>query len=77
MSKAHHSDAFIWGLILITIGVIFLLNNLEINVWRIVANFWPLILIVWGARKLYFGLKERKQNQWPASTSNLEGDEKE
>ena len=41
------------GLIFITIGLLFLLNNLGyINgaIWR----FWPVILIVWGIKKLLF-----------------------
>ncbi|HDJ23710.1 MAG TPA: hypothetical protein ENF17_07460 [Candidatus Aminicenantes bacterium] len=66
MSRTRGNDTFIWGIILVVIGVIFLLNNLDINAWRIVANLWPLVLIVWGVRKLYLGLKERQQHQWPA-----------
>jgi len=77
MSRNRGSDAFIWGIILIVIGLIFLLNNLEINVWRIVAQLWPLILIIWGARKLYFGLKERKEELLPPSQGEAKGEKEE
>jgi membrane protein DedA with SNARE-associated domain len=57
--------ALAWGIILIVIGLIFILDNLDVDVWDSLARLWPLALIVWGAWKLYFGLKERKE-QAPA-----------
>jgi hypothetical protein len=54
-------DALVWGVILIVIGVIFILDNFDIDVWDYVARLWPVALIVWGAWKLYFGIKERKE----------------
>ncbi|MGB4704092.1 MAG: DUF5668 domain-containing protein [Candidatus Saccharicenans sp.] len=51
----------VWGLILITLGVLFLLENIGYDVWRILFKLWPLILIFWGASKLYYGLKPRRQ----------------
>jgi len=53
-------DALVWGIILIFIGLIFFLDNFDIDVWDIIARLWPVALIIWGAWKLYFGLKERK-----------------
>jgi uncharacterized membrane protein HdeD (DUF308 family) len=53
-------DVLAWGIILIVIGLIFLLDQLDVDVWVFLARLWPVILIVWGAWKLYFGLKERK-----------------
>jgi hypothetical protein len=47
-------DALVWGVILI-------LDNFDIDVWDYVARLWPVALIVWGAWKLYFGIKERKE----------------
>ena len=38
-----------WGIVLITFGILFLLDNLgyaDFN--EMIHNFWPLILIVWG-----------------------------
>ena len=54
-------DALVWGVILIVIGLIFTLDNFEIEVWDSVARLWPVVLIVWGAWKLYFGIKDRKE----------------
>ena len=53
--------ALAWGIILIVIGLIFIMDNLGVDAWGILARLWPLGLIVWGAWKLYFGLKERKE----------------
>lgn len=54
-------DALAWGIILIVIGLIFLLERLDVDVWDSVARLWPVVLIIWGIWKLYFGLKERKE----------------
>jgi len=54
-------DALAWGIILIVIGLIFFLDNFDVNIWDFVARLWPVALIVWGAWKLYFGLKERRK----------------
>jgi hypothetical protein len=54
-------DALVWGVILIVIGVIFTLDNFDIDIWDSVARLWPVVLIVWGAWKLYFGIKDRKE----------------
>jgi LiaI-LiaF-like transmembrane region len=59
MAKSKHRDSLIWGIILIVLGVIFLLEQFNIDVWDDFWRFWPVILIVWGANKLYLGLKER------------------
>ncbi|OGD22037.1 MAG: hypothetical protein A2W03_15750 [Candidatus Aminicenantes bacterium RBG_16_63_16] len=54
-------DALVWGIILIVIGLIFTLDNFDVDVWDFVARLWPVGLIVWGAWKLYFGIKDRKE----------------
>lgn len=54
-------DVLVWGIILIVIGLIFTLENFDIDAWDAVAKLWPVVLIVWGAWKLYFGIKERKE----------------
>jgi uncharacterized membrane protein HdeD (DUF308 family) len=61
-------DALVWGIILILIGFIFILENNDIDVWDSVARLWPVVLIIWGAYKLYFGLKERKEEAKPTIT---------
>jgi len=58
MAKQKRKDPLIWGILLITLGVLFLLN---IDIWYVLAHFWPVILIIWGALKLYHGLKDRQE----------------
>lgn len=61
MAKYRRKDPLVWGIILIVIGFIFLLQNIDVDIWGSIARLWPLILIAWGAWKLYFGIKERKE----------------
>ena len=61
MARQKHRDSLIWGIILIVLGGIFLLEQFDVDVWDQVWRFWPVILIVWGANKLYLGLKERSE----------------
>lgn len=58
MEKHKKKDPLIWGILLIALGVLFLL---KIDIWYVLAHFWPVILIVWGALKLYHGLMERRE----------------
>lgn len=62
MSKKHR-DNLIWGIILIVLGGIFLLENAGIDAWKILFKLWPLILIFWGASKLYYGIKAKTQTE--------------
>jgi len=59
---AKRKDPLAWGIILIVIGLIFILENLHIRVWHLAWRFWPVILIIWGASKLLEGLKPRAEN---------------
>ena len=64
MAKNRRKDPLAWGIILIIIGVIILLGNIHItrwDAWEFIARLWPLILIVWGAWKLYYGIKEKQE----------------
>lgn len=61
MPRTRRKDPLVWGIILIVIGLIFLLHNIDIDVWDSIARLWPVVLIIWGVWKLYFGLKERKE----------------
>ena len=66
MAKHKRRDSLVWGIILIGLGFIFLFESFDVDVWDALWRFWPVILIIWGANKLYFGLKERNaQNQPP------------
>jgi membrane protein DedA with SNARE-associated domain len=60
MAKKQRS-ALAWGIVLIVIGFLFILQNFGVDAWGNLFRLWPLILIVWGAWKLYFGIKERNQ----------------
>ncbi len=49
----HHGGNGIGALILITLGVLLLLNNFGIissSIWQILWRFWPVLLILWGIR---------------------------
>jgi hypothetical protein len=43
------------GFVLILIGVIFLVENFyaPFSAWRLIARYWPVILIVIGVRRIY------------------------
>lgn len=54
-----------WGVVLVTIGFLFLLDNLGIaDFGSMVHDFWPLILIVWGISVL---MRRREQEPREAS----------
>jgi len=61
MTTKAKQDSLIWGVILIVIGLIFFLDNINIDIWDFVARLWPVILIVWGAWKLYFGIQDARK----------------
>jgi hypothetical protein len=63
MAKPKYRDSLIWGIILIVVGGIFLMETLHIRVWHYVWRLWPVIFIAWGANKLYYGLKEKGQDK--------------
>ena len=58
---ARRKDPLVWGLILIVIGIVFILENFHIDAWDAVWKFWPVVLILWGANKLIAGLKEKNE----------------
>ena len=55
MPARSHGGALTAGLILIALGVIFLMENLyaPFSAWRLIARYWPVILIVIGLRKMF------------------------
>lgn len=65
MVKQQRKDPLAWGIILIVVGLIFFLHNIDIKIWDTLARLWPVILIVWGGWKLYYGLRERRQQTGP------------
>jgi hypothetical protein len=63
MAVQKRKEPLGWGLVLIVIGAILLLHNINFDVWDFIARLWPLILIAWGGWKLYFGMKERQEEK--------------
>jgi putative Mn2+ efflux pump MntP len=61
MTKRANGTKLAWGLVLIGLAVIIFLSNMNVYVWDVLARLWPIILIIWGAWKLYYGLKERQE----------------
>jgi DUF4097 and DUF4098 domain-containing protein YvlB len=55
MSRPRSAGSIFWGLILISVGLVFLLKNLgyEIPIWAGIARYWPILLILWGVIKLF------------------------
>src|SRR3989442_6430356 len=44
------------GVLLVSLGVLFLLDNLGlIEVRTLIRTYWPLLLVAWGAARLLFG----------------------
>jgi hypothetical protein len=65
MATQKRGDSLVWGIILIVVGAIFLLQQFDVDVFDQLWRFWPVILIIWGANKLWLGLKERNARQAP------------
>jgi DUF4097 and DUF4098 domain-containing protein YvlB len=55
MSAGSRKGALIFGLILIGIGLAFFLSNWfsTLTAWQLLARYWPVLLILVGAKKLY------------------------
>ena len=66
MSKKKQESLF-WGLGLLVIGVLFLANNLgiDIDVWDVIADYWPLVLIGIGLKGIWqhFATKRNQEVQ--------------
>lgn len=46
-------DGTAWGIILVALGVIFLLQSVfDIEIFREIWKFWPVLLIIWGLKVL-------------------------
>lgn len=47
-------NSFVGPIVLIVLGAIFLANNLRVDIsaWRLIADYWPYLLIAWGFIRL-------------------------
>lgn len=71
MTKSKRKDPLVWGIILIIVGALFLMQNTIDDIWWTIFRLWPVLIIAWGALKLYNGLKERDQEtQSPDKTQD-------
>jgi DUF4097 and DUF4098 domain-containing protein YvlB len=50
----YRRGSIFWALTLIAVGVLFLYQNFnpEVHPWRVVAKYWPVLIIFWGISKL-------------------------
>jgi hypothetical protein len=55
MAICSRSGALTAGLILITLGGIFLAENFyaSFSAWRLISRYWPVILIMIGVKRLF------------------------
>jgi lia operon protein LiaF len=62
MSKRKQESLF-WGIVLLLIGAVFLISNLgvDIDVWEVLGDYWPVILIVIGAKNIWQHYYTKKQ----------------
>ena len=62
MSNKKQESLF-WGIVLLLIGAIFLMDNLgiDIDVWIIVEDYWPLILIAIGIKQIWRHFNTKNQ----------------
>lgn len=54
--KKTHSPNAVWAIILISLGLIFLLNNFGLlpwNIWGNIWRLWPMFLIIWGLQVIF------------------------
>jgi 4-amino-4-deoxy-L-arabinose transferase-like glycosyltransferase len=61
MTIRKRKDPLVWGIILIALGFIIFLSNMNVSIWDTLARLWPIVLILWGAWKFYYGLKEHRE----------------
>lgn len=66
------SDKIVWGLILVFVGTILLLDNFNVIdfYWRSIWRLWPVLLIIWGAEML-FARNNRSSGPWIAGAITL------
>ncbi len=60
--KKNRNDSIFWGILLLIIGTLFLLDNLgyNLNIWHIFRTYWPLILIFIGIKNILYHMGNKK-----------------
>lgn len=64
MSRKKQESLF-WGILLTVIGALFLLDNfnVDIDVWDIIGDFWPMILIAIGAKNIWYHIRNKQEQE--------------
>ncbi|MGQ9470145.1 MAG: LiaI-LiaF-like domain-containing protein [Candidatus Aminicenantales bacterium] len=71
MAAKKHRGNLVWGIILVILGLVFLLENLGYDIWEYVGKLWPVILIIWGISKL-----QASFGAWAGKTPEASREEK-
>lgn len=50
--RKSDGGAVVAGVVLIAVGLVFLLDRLEIGVENIVHSWWPMLIVLWGVWQL-------------------------
>jgi hypothetical protein len=68
----RHSPSIAGGLIVVTVGIIFLIANLQpgLDIWSVAMRYWPVILIVIGLGKIFDAFRIRGDAPADGSTPN-------
>ncbi|MCK4765760.1 MAG: hypothetical protein KAW12_26410 [Candidatus Aminicenantes bacterium] len=64
MSKTK-AEPLVWGIILLVIGALFMLDNLgvDIDIWDILGTYWPLILVAIGVKNVWVHIQNRDKRE--------------
>ncbi|MEE9168143.1 MAG: DUF5668 domain-containing protein [bacterium] len=66
-------SSLFWGILLVAIGALFLLDNLRIlDFGDVVSNLWPLILIAIGLKIIWNAKKEKEEPNQSAEVQKSE-----
>jgi hypothetical protein len=64
MSRKKQESLF-WGVILLLVGVLFMLDNFGVNIdlWDVIGDFWPTILIAIGLKNIWYHYSAKRQKE--------------
>lgn len=64
MNKGKKVEYIIFGIILMIVGGLFLVNNFypKLEIWSNLVKLWPIILIIYGIKKMYMAFSEGKNS---------------
>lgn len=64
MNKNRKIEYIVFGIILVVIGAIFLVNNFypDLRIWSNLIKLWPIILIIYGIKKIFSAIGEGVKN---------------